>query len=303
MKKNVVFILIAFAVVTCFAQFGRRIGNPSRARPGLGPRGSAAAQQPDAANSAAEDAIKNAPRGTNGVPALVFDKAPMELVLKAYGDLVQKTIIPAPDLPKAEITLKSLEGQVLEKDEYLEAIEVVLGMNGVVLEPRGEKFLRALAKKTYLSYPKMREWRDLARQLEQLCRHLNLSFAETARRTKEESAAAIHRSILAGLLGRLGHYDPEERDYRGAYGLRFAIHPSSSLAKKQRRKDEPTPDVVNAHRKAPPKDKPSPPASSPATPPRSTRAGSNLSPAPSAATPTTRRNGTPPLASSAPRSR
>ena len=118
---------------------------------------------------------------------------------------------------------------------------------------------RALAKKTYLSYPKMREWRDLARQLEQLCRHLNLSFAETARRTKEESAAAIHRSILSGLLGRLGHYDPEERDYRGAYGLRFAIHPSSSLAKKQRRKEEPPPDVVNAHRKAPPKDKPSVP--------------------------------------------
>jgi len=108
---------------------------------------------------------------------------------------------------------------------------------------------RALAKKTYLSYPKMREWCDLARQLEQLCRRLNLSFSETKGRTDEESAAALHRSLLAGLLGRIGRYDTEERDYRGAYGLRFAIHPSSSLAKKQRRKEEPPTNIINAHRK------------------------------------------------------
>ena len=150
MKKNAILVLFTLLAGACFAQgtlpMGRQRNLLNRAtqRNGRGP----AAQQSEAASAAAEDAIKNAPRGTNGVPALVFDKAPMELVLKAYGDLVQKTIIPAPDLPKAEITLKSLEGQVLEKDEYLEAIEVVLGMNGVVLEPRGEKFLRALAKKT-----------------------------------------------------------------------------------------------------------------------------------------------------------
>ena len=118
---------------------------------------------------------------------------------------------------------------------------------------------RALAKKTYLSYPKMREWRDLARQLEQLCRRLGLSFAETKGRKDEEKSAALHRSLLAGLLGRLGRYDPEERDYRGAYGLRFAIHPSSILAKKQRRKDEPPPNVVNAHRKPPPEKQSAPP--------------------------------------------
>jgi ATP-dependent helicase HrpA len=117
---------------------------------------------------------------------------------------------------------------------------------------------RALAKKTFLSYPRMREWRDLVRQLEQLCRRLDLSFAETAGRTDEEKSAALHRSLLAGLLGRIGRYDPEERDWRGAYGLRFAIHPSSSLARKQRRKEDPPPDVVNAHRKQP-KDKPSAP--------------------------------------------
>ena len=92
--------------------------------------------------------LKNVAKGTNGVPALAFNQTPLELVLEAYAEQVQKTILPAPDLPKATITLRSLEGQILSKEDYLFAIEHVLTMNGVVLEERGEKFLRALARKT-----------------------------------------------------------------------------------------------------------------------------------------------------------
>ena len=92
--------------------------------------------------------LKNVPKGTNGVPALAFNETPLALVLEAYAEQVQKTVLPAPDLPKVNITLRSLEGQVLTKDDYLFAIEHVLTMNGIVLEERGEKFLRALARKT-----------------------------------------------------------------------------------------------------------------------------------------------------------
>ena len=97
---------------------------------------------------ATRDDLRNVPKGTNGVPALAFNQTPLELVLEAYAEQVQKTVLPAPDLPKATITLRSLEGQVLTKDDYLFAIEHVLTMNGVVLEERGEKFIRALARKT-----------------------------------------------------------------------------------------------------------------------------------------------------------
>ena len=86
---------------------------------------------------------------------------------------------------------------------------------------------RKLCKANYLSYPKMREWRDLTRQLESLSKRLGLSFAESP----DDFSARFHRSLLAGLLGRIGKYDEEERDYRGAHGLRFAIHPGSVLAK------------------------------------------------------------------------
>ena len=87
---------------------------------------------------------------------------------------------------------------------------------------------RALAKKTYLSYPKMREWRDLAHQLEQLCQRLHLDTTND-----NGGPDALHRALLTGLLGRIGMLDPETNDYRGAHGLRFALHPSSVLAKKR----------------------------------------------------------------------
>ncbi len=87
---------------------------------------------------------------------------------------------------------------------------------------------RSLAKKTYLSYPKMREWRDLVHQLEQMCQRLKLDTV-----ADNGGHDALHRALLAGLLGRIGMFDPEEHDYRGAHGLRFAIHPSSVLAKKR----------------------------------------------------------------------
>ena len=115
--------------------------------------------------------------------------------------------------------------------------------------------VRKLCKATYLSYPKMREWRDLVRQLSDLSKRLGLStvlspppatvpakrpLADVCRRggdsTDSDFSARLHMSLLSGLLGRIGRYDEEERDYRGAHGLRFAIHPSSVLAR-QLKKD------------------------------------------------------------------
>ncbi len=86
---------------------------------------------------------------------------------------------------------------------------------------------RKLAKATYLSYPKMREWRDLAEQLGKLSERLGLNTGPDS-----GDDAAIHRSLLSGLLGRIGVFDSERRDYRGARAIRFSIFPGSALFKK-----------------------------------------------------------------------
>lgn len=96
---------------------------------------------------------------------------------------------------------------------------------------------RRLAQANYLAWPKLREWRDLTRQLEALCRRLGLSFAEIphGQTAKERDVffAAVHMALLTGLLGRLGHYHAEDRAYRGAHALRFALHPGSALKREK----------------------------------------------------------------------
>ena len=106
---------------------------------------------------------------------------------------------------------------------------------------------RKLAKANYLAWPKLREWTDLTRQLETLCKRMGLSFAEIpvgaagSPPLQDTYYAAVHMSLLAGLLGRIGHYHAEDREYRGAHAVRFALHPGSTLGKtKDRRRGQKT---------------------------------------------------------------
>ena len=146
MKKFLVLAVLAAAAVSAFAQGPRRLNM----RPGGGmPRrmGGGQVAQPAAEAKPIADQLKEIPKGTNGVPVLNFEKAPLELVLMQYATLSEKVLLPAPNLPKAEITLTS-NGLELDKDTYLEAIEVALTMNGVVIEPFDKHFLRAFERKS-----------------------------------------------------------------------------------------------------------------------------------------------------------
>ena len=97
---------------------------------------------------------------------------------------------------------------------------------------------RKLLKTEYLSYLRVREWQDVVRQLRQV---LDLPRTAPARETVD--AERVHKAILAGLLSRIGvkaepakGADPREKrrrtEYLGARNARFAIHPSSALARK-----------------------------------------------------------------------
>ena len=95
-----------------------------------------------------EEFLADLPRGTNGVPRLAFDQAPLELLLYAYADEAKKVLIPAPNLPKTQVTLKTQDEFDLTRDQYLNAIERVLTLNGVVLEEVDDIYLYALDRKT-----------------------------------------------------------------------------------------------------------------------------------------------------------
>ena len=77
---------------------------------------------------------------------LKFQDMPLDLILQDYAKMTGLTLLMAPGLPKATITLRSQDALALE--DYLMAIETVLNMNGVGLVPKGEKFVKVVANKT-----------------------------------------------------------------------------------------------------------------------------------------------------------
>jgi ATP-dependent helicase HrpA len=82
---------------------------------------------------------------------------------------------------------------------------------------------RRWCRENFLSAARMREWEDLRSQLAELTRELDWRSVE-----KPAKADAVHRSLLAGLLGHIGEKS-EKGDYLGARGLRFVISPGSAL--------------------------------------------------------------------------
>jgi ATP-dependent helicase HrpA len=92
---------------------------------------------------------------------------------------------------------------------------------------RSSSAFRRMCKAEYLNYLRVREWHDLYRQIVRAAKPLGLVPGSPS-----TDADGIHRSLLAGLLSRLGMRDREKRDYLGARGQRFMIFPGSALAKK-----------------------------------------------------------------------
>jgi ATP-dependent helicase HrpA len=140
---------------------------------------------------------------------------------------------------------------------------------------------RRMCRREYLHYLRIREWQDVHGQLRQAARDVGIRYekserlsiteprpagpqraaargGETARRARgreaepgarfpADVAAAIHMSLLAGLLSHIGMKDLDQKgpggrdsgskrrgpaEFAGARGARFAIFPDSSLARK-----------------------------------------------------------------------
>ncbi len=87
--------------------------------------------------------------------------------------------------------------------------------------------LRKYCQKHFLSYTRMREWREIHRQLHLQCRQLGLR--ENKEPADEEN---IHQSILRGLIVQVARHH-EDKEYIGTRNRKFQIFPGSSLFKKK----------------------------------------------------------------------
>ncbi|WP_286239212.1 ATP-dependent RNA helicase HrpA [Neptuniibacter halophilus] len=91
--------------------------------------------------------------------------------------------------------------------------------------------LRKYCAKQFLSYMRMREWRDTHRQLHLICKNLKEQDGSFVERSEPASYEAVHRSLLAGLLSHMG-FKQEGKEYLGARNRRFFLFPGSGIYKK-----------------------------------------------------------------------
>lgn len=86
-------------------------------------------------------------------------------------------------------------------------------------------------RRKFLSPRRLREWRDVYRQLKELTAELGWKLNE-----KEANYEQVHTSLLTGLLGNLGYKMPEAEarsaPFLGARGIKFFIWPGSPRVKK-----------------------------------------------------------------------
>ncbi|MHC5068090.1 MAG: ATP-dependent RNA helicase HrpA, partial [Planctomycetota bacterium] len=87
------------------------------------------------------------------------------------------------------------------------------------------------AKANYLGYRRMREWADVRHQLWQALREDRAvgALPSQAHAADAWPIDAIHRALLAGMLGNVMYYDQRERCYRASGNRLVRIHPGSAL--------------------------------------------------------------------------
>ncbi|HEY9311434.1 ATP-dependent RNA helicase HrpA [Williamsia sp.] len=93
---------------------------------------------------------------------------------------------------------------------------------------------RKRCSREFLHGLRIREWRDLHSQLVRIVRDLGMTVPTTFETPEAESgmAAAIHQSVLSGLLSQIGVREGESKEFLGARGTKFMIFPGSHMSNK-----------------------------------------------------------------------
>ena len=111
--------------------------------------------------------------------------------------------------------------------------------------------LRRFCRDHFLSYPRMREWRDIHAQLAEVIQERGEKQPTSAFHglaTVDAKATAfgtppyraIHRSILAGLLGNIAVLDEQNGGYKATQDRKVTLFPGSVLFRREERKGRPS---------------------------------------------------------------
>ncbi|HYG21710.1 MAG TPA: secretin N-terminal domain-containing protein [Verrucomicrobiae bacterium] len=116
-----------------------QVAPPAGRVPGAAPAATAAEGAPPAAGETLSDPEQIIPAGM-----IDFRNTPLEQVLTVYSELVNRTLLRPSTLPASQITLTTRTA--LTKREAVQALDSVLGLNGIAMINVDEKFVKAVAQ-------------------------------------------------------------------------------------------------------------------------------------------------------------
>ena len=119
-----------------------------------------------------------------------------------------------------------------EKSEFLGWLKLWAWYSNAIEHKKSNKQLIDNCHAHFLSYLRLREWREVHGQLHAMVAELGAKDGGWKENDIPGTFDAIHQALLSGLLGNFGCKSDESGYYLGARGIRYLIHPSSPLQKK-----------------------------------------------------------------------
>lgn len=126
-------------------------------------------------------------------------------------------------LEKKEQAKQMHQGFVNHESDFITLLNIWNAYHDQWDSLRTENQMRKFCKKHYLSFYRLREWRDIYRQLQGILRESNFKL-----NTKPADYRGIHVSILSGHLNHVAEKQ-EKNMYKAAGGREIIIFPGSSL--------------------------------------------------------------------------
>jgi ATP-dependent helicase HrpA len=117
-----------------------------------------------------------------------------------------------------------------DSSDFLQLLNLWKFFDAEFVHKKSNRKLLETCREHFLSYVRMREWRDLAGQLREMASELKIRENATPA-TYEQ----MHRALLTGLIGNVGFKSTEGDHYGGPRGLQFFIWPGSGMKKNRPR--------------------------------------------------------------------
>ncbi|MDR2875755.1 MAG: ATP-dependent RNA helicase HrpA [Methylobacillus sp.] len=115
-----------------------------------------------------------------------------------------------------------------ERSDFMSFLKLWEWYDDSLKHKKSNRDLLNKCHQNFLSFLRLKEWRELHGQLAGIVADMELKPNE-----QEAGYDQIHRALLAGLLGNIGFKDGEAESYLGARGIRFHIAPGSALKKRR----------------------------------------------------------------------